>query len=103
MKKELKKQIEDFMLENRNAYCRIIKTIDYFKDFIFKQDGQHTKDGEEIKLFILKTDVNLNKKYIERTIFNFIAENYGIEEAKNPCYDLKKMAQYIDSKLYPKM
>lgn len=36
----------------------------------------------------------MNAKLIEKKIIEFIAENYGSDEADDPCYNIKAMVKY---------
>ena len=37
----------------------------------------------------------MQKKELIKSIKRFIQENYGLNEAKTPCYNVDKLAEYI--------
>lgn len=53
---------------------------------------------EELCKIVLQHFVD--KKHLEKVIKEWIADNYGNSEARDPAYDLKRLAERIEEAIY---
>jgi len=53
---ELKKEIIDFMFENKNEFQLVNATHEKFRQYIYKPDGNYCIGGNGVSEFISKAD-----------------------------------------------
>ena len=53
---ELRKAIIDWLFENKNEWQRINACVEYFRPYIYKEDGNYLIGGQEIYAFIKNAD-----------------------------------------------
>lgn len=56
MKKELKKQIIDWLFSNENAWQRLNACTSEFKDYIYNSKGEYLIGGADVNNFIKEMD-----------------------------------------------
>lgn len=53
---ELKKEIINWLFENKNEWQRVNACIEHFRPYIYKADGNYLIGGEEVSKFIKNAD-----------------------------------------------
>ena len=56
MKKELKREILKWLLDNENRWQRVIECHEAFRPYIYNNDGNYLIGGEEVSNFIEEVD-----------------------------------------------
>ena len=63
MRKELKKAIVNWLLENENQWQRTNACREAFRNYIYDASGQHLIGGEEVSEFICEVEKLLYSKF----------------------------------------
>ena len=56
---ELKKEIINWLIENKNVWQRVNECSEHFKNYIYNEDGNYLIGGKEVMEFIKKADILL--------------------------------------------